>query len=219
MYLPKHFASRDLSVAQRLVREYPLGSVISTDDEGLPYISHVPLHWQDVAQGRAVPPGDASQSGQDEQTFVLLCHLANGNPQVRHLLARPRVVVTVLGPNAYLSPSVYPDLQRVPTWNYVALHCRADVEVITDAHQKDQLLKRLIGDHEPHYAQQWRDLPEDYTGKMLSAITGYRLTVTSWQLKVKINQHRPEARATTLAQYRAGTHGERQLADWIEGNV
>ncbi len=205
MYLPNHFSSKDVSTARKVVEQHPLASLISLDDEGFPFVSHIPIHWDESG-------ADPAQTDH----FCLLGHLANGNPHVKHLAARAEVLVTFLGPNAYLSPSVYPDKQRVPTCNYVALHCKAELEVITDPTAKDALLKRLIADHEPAYAQQWRDLPESYTSKMLSAITGYRLNVKSWQLKLKLNQHRPEAQATTLAQYQGGGPREQELARWMK---
>jgi transcriptional regulator len=36
------------------------------------------------------------------------------------------------------------------------------------------LLKKLIGDHEPPYAQQWRDLGEEFGHKMMAGIVGFR---------------------------------------------
>ncbi len=72
-------------------------------------------------------------------------HCAKPNPQWRYLQARPRALVSFLGPHAYLSPSVYPDLARVPTWNYLAVHCTVEARLVEGADEKDALLKRLIG--------------------------------------------------------------------------
>lgn len=60
-----------------------------------------------------------------------------------------------------MSPKVYPDLVRVPTWNYIAVHCTVQAEVLDGEAVKDALLKHLIADHEPAYADQWRGLPHD----------------------------------------------------------
>jgi transcriptional regulator len=107
-------------------------------------------------------------------------------------------------------------LARVPTWNYLAVHCTVEARLIDPAHEKDALLKALIGDHEPRYADQWRSLPEDYQQRMLGGITAFDLNIVECQCKLKLNQHRPESRDAMLATYRSGMPDARLLADWIE---
>lgn len=199
MYLPPQFKSDDRALALELMRSHPFASLISTDDEGLPYVTHLPLH--------------AREEGDQ---LVLLGHVAKPNPHWKYLAARPRAVVTFLGPHAYMSPKVYPDLQRVPTWNYLAVHCVVEASLIDEPEAKDALLKKLIGDHEPAYAQQWRDLGEEYQRKMLMGIAAFGLRVTTLQCKLKLNQHRPEAHAAMRAAYAAGGKDEQALADWMD---
>ncbi len=198
MYLPPQFNSHDRAVALELMRANPLASLISNDDEELPFVSHLPL-----------------QAGLHGDELVLLGHCAKPNPHWRYLEARPQAVVCYLGPHAYMSPTVYPDLARVPTWNYLAVHCKVEATLITDPTAKDVLLKTLIGEHEPAYAQQWRDLGEDFQQKMLTGIVGFSLRVTELQCKVKLNQHRREAHSAMHAQYNAGTPDELALAQWM----
>ncbi len=201
MYIPSHFRVTDPALAQALVLEQPLASLVTTDDTGLPFVTHLPLRLERVGEGGALH---------------LLGHLARANPQCKHLQARPRAVVNFLGPQAYMSPKVYPDLQRVPTWNYVALDARVDVALVHAEDDKDRLLKCLIADHEPAYADQWRGLAESYTTAMLAGIVGLELTAADWQLKVKVNQHRPEAREALRAACLAGTEQERALVAWMD---
>ena len=46
-----------------LMREHAFASLISTDDSGLPYVSHIPLHLQERGE-----------------QLVLLGHVAKSNP-------------------------------------------------------------------------------------------------------------------------------------------
>jgi transcriptional regulator len=181
------------------MREQPFASLISNDDAGLPFVTHLPLHLEDRADG-----------------FVLLGHCARPNPHWRYLEARPTAVVTFLGPHAYLSPKIYPDLARVPSWNYLAVHCTVSATLIDDPVAKDGLLKKLIGDHEPSYAQQWRDLGEDFAHKMMAGIVAFELKVVDLQCKLKLNQHRPESHAALRAVYAQGNEQERELARWMD---
>lgn len=199
MYLPLQFKSEDRAHALALMRAYPLASLISVDEAGLPYVTHLPLHVQE-------------QGGQ----LVLLGHVAKPNPHWRLLQGHSQAVVTFLGPHAYMSPKVYPDLARVPTWNYLAVHCTVQAQLVEEPAAKDALLKQLIGDHEPAYAAQWRSLGEDYAHKMLAGIVAFELRVTELQCKLKLNQHRPEAHAAMKAAYAAGGENERALAAWMD---
>ena len=200
MYQPPQFKSEDFAVASELIQAHPFASLISNDDSQLPYVTHLPMHLQ--------APG-----GLDDA--MLLGHVAKSNPHWRYLQARPRAVVTFIGPHAYLSPRVYPDLVRVPTWNYLAVHCTVEATLMEDPQLKDALLKKLIGDHDPAYAPQWRGLEADYQNKMLSGIVAFELRITELQCKLKLNQHRPESHAAMQQIYAAGNDNERALASWM----
>ena len=199
MYLPPQFAAKDNRAAADLIREYPFASLISVDDEGLPFVTHLPLHLEERGE-----------------QWVLLGHCARPNPHWRYLQARPQAVVTFLGPHAYMSPQVYPDLARVPTWNYLAVHCTVQATLIEQPAAKDALLKKLIGDHEPPYAAQWRALGDEFAHKMLAGIVAFELAVTRLQCKLKLNQHRPEAYAGMRQAYAGGGEQEQALGRWMD---
>ena len=199
MYQPPQFVSRDPIIAARLMREHPFASLISTDDEGFPFVTHLPLHLEDGQHG-----------------FTLLGHVAKPNPHWKYLATRPKTLVTFVGPHAFLSPKVYPDLARVPSWNYLALHCTVEARIIDEVAAKDSLLKKLIADHEPPYAAQWRSLGEEFAHKMLAGIVAFELTVTDWQCKLKLNQHRKESHGALHAAYAAGGPNEQALAEWMQ---
>lgn len=199
MYLPPQFTSTDRETAAGLMRSHAFASLVSTDDSGFPFATHLPLHLED-RDGR----------------FVLLGHVAKPNPHWRYLQARPEALAMFMGPHAYLSPQVYPDLQRVPTWNYLAVHCKVRARLVEEPKAKDALLKKLIGDHEPAYAAQWRGLGEEFQHKMLAGIVGFELDVLQWECKLKLNQHRPEAHARMREAYAAGNEMERELGAWMQ---
>jgi transcriptional regulator len=201
VYLPPQFNAKNRSDAADLVREYAFATLISNDDEGLPFVTHLPLHL--------------IEEDNEQRSWTLLGHCAKPNPHWRYLQARPQAVATFMGPHAYMSPKVYPDLARVPTWNYLAVHCVVTARIIDEPAAKDALLKKLIGDHEPPYAQQWRDLGEDFQHKMLAGIVAFELTVDKLECKLKVNQHRPEAHAAMREIYAQGNENQRALAVWM----
>lgn len=198
MYLPQQF--NHPQHAAQIMREHPLATLIATDDSGFPFAAHLPLKLVE----------------EEGQPALLLGHCARGNPMGAYLQSRPQVLVSFMGPQAYMSPKVYADLQRVPTWLYLAVQAKVQARMLEGEEAKDALLKQLIADHEPGYAAQWRALPENYTGKMLGAITAFELRIVDLQCAVKLNQHRPEAHAAMHAAYAAGTAQEQALAAWMK---
>ena len=189
MYLPQQFNHPEH--AATIMRGHSFASLVTTDDSGFPFITHLPLKLLE----------------QGGQPALLLGHCARGNPLWSHLQKCPLALASFMGPQAYMSPGVYADLQRVPTWSYLAVQVRVEARLLDGEEAKDALLKQLIADHEPPYAAQWRALPEDYTGKMLKAIVAFELRIVDLQCAVKLNQHRPEAHAAMHAAYAAGNDG------------
>jgi transcriptional regulator len=198
MYLPPQFNAKDENHALALMRAFPFASLISADDEGFPFVSHLPFHL-------------INQDGQQ----VLLGHCAKLNSHWRYLQSRPQALVTFMGPQAYMSPQVYPDLTRVPTWSYLAVHAKVEATLVEEPEAKDRLLKQLIGDHEPAYAAQWRALAEDYQHKMLNGIVAFELRINELQCQLKLNQHRPESHVAMHAAYAQGSPVEQALAEWM----
>ena len=199
MYLPKQFDHPRHAAA--LMREHPFASLVTTDDTGFPFVTHLPLKL--LEEGGAAPG-------------LLLGHCARANPLWTFLQQRPMALASFMGPQAYMSPRVYDDLQRVPTWLYLAVQARVQTRLLEGEEAKDALLKQLIADHEPPYADQWRSLPEDYTGRMLHGIVAFELRIIDLQCAVKLNQHRPEAHQAMHAAYSSGTAQEQALARWME---
>jgi transcriptional regulator len=180
------------------MRAHSFALMVSNDDEGKPFATHLPINVIERDGG-----------------IVLAGHVAKPNPHWRFMEARPEVLVVFQGPNAYMSPSVYPDLTRVPTWTYIVIHAYGQVKFLEGEEKKDGLLKGLIALHEPEYADQWRALDTAFQHKMMAGIVAFEITVDRLESKFKLNQHRREAHAKMKAIYAAGNDDERALAGWM----
>ena len=204
MYLPPQFAAKDASIAMELMRAHPLAQLVSADDAGFPFVTPLPLHLV----------------GESGGALSLLGHVAKPNPHAGFLRTRPPALVVFQGPQAYMTPRVYPDWVRVPTWSYLAVHVRVQARIIDSFDDKDRLLKHLIHTHDPAYDAQWRALGEDHQHKMMGGIVASELRVIELQCKVKrkvkLNQHRPESHAAMHAAYAVGNPDGRALALWME---
>jgi len=173
MYQPKHFQMNDAALAARLIAENPLSTLIGPDAQGRSFVSHLPLSL--IAEG---------------DDLWLEGHMARANPHWAWLEKQAELLAVFTGPDAYISPRHYDTQLAVPTWNYLAVHVYGRFELVDEAQAKESVLKRLIAQHDPDYNAQWNDLPEDYKSKLLGAIVGFRIAVTSWEAKAKISQNR-----------------------------
>lgn len=198
MYLPRQFEHPEH--AQRVMDEHPLAYLVAQGADGFAEASRLPLLW------RPDP---------DWEHGCLLGHCARANPLAQQLRQQGRALALFAGPHAYMSPQVYPDLQRVPTWNYVEVQAQVAVRFLDPESDRDDLLKALIGRHEPAYAAQWRGLPESYTAAMLKGIEAFVLPVQALRCKLKLNQHRPESHAAMRQAYRQGDPQAQALGDWM----
>jgi len=196
MYLPPQFNKPEH--AHTLMHEHPLAQLISNNNEGFPFVTALPLKLD-----------------KKDPEFVLLGHCAKPNPHWKYLTQRPEALAIFTGPQAFMSTRVYPDLVRVPTWNYLTVHAKVRARILEGAEAKDALLKQLIADHDAPYAAQWRSLSHDYTEKMLNGITAFELKLLDVQCKVKLNQHRPESHEAMYKAYASGNEQEKQLAQWM----
>lgn len=203
MYLPTQFKSEDLANAAELMRRHSFTALICNDDAGQPFVTYLPLHLElRERDGRPLP--------------VLLGHVARANPHWKYLAARGTALVSFLGPHAYMSPTVYPDTMRVPTWNYLAVQCRVQARILSERAELDGMLDKLIGDNEPAYLAQWRSLGEEYRARMTGLIVGFELVVTELQCKLKLNQHRPESHAALRMAFAEGGEAEHELLAWMD---
>lgn len=175
MFVPAPFRGNDLAVLNRLLARDPFVTLVTSDADGAPFASHVPVLWQ--------REGDAVE---------LRGHVARANPQWRH--AGPALVI-VHGPHAYVSPSWYADTEaaaRVPTWNYVVSHLRGVPQWQHDEAELAALVAASSAKFEHAVGSVWRFQPEraEYRDQ-LRGIVGFRLPIRHIDLKLKLNQNHP----------------------------
>ncbi|MBQ0757131.1 MAG: FMN-binding negative transcriptional regulator, partial [Amphritea sp.] len=136
--------------------------------------------------------------GQSEGKDVLQGHLSKANPLWKNITDGSEVLIVFHGPNSYISPNYYPTKQEtgkvVPTWNYVTVHVKGAITFIHDESWNMELITNLTDQHEAGQLKPWSvsDAPKDFTKKMLSAIVGLQIDISSIVGKWKVSQNQPE---------------------------
>jgi len=183
MYIPEHFAESRTEELHRIIRDHPLGMLVTHGDAGLD-ANHVPFFMDGDAQGNA----------------VLVAHVARANPVWRSVPeAGADVLVVFRGAQGYISPNWYPGKQethrRVPTWNYEVVHAHGRLLVRDDAKFVRGVVARLTREHEAAQPVPWKmgDAPPDYIDELLTHIVGIEVQVKRLEGKRKLNQHHQAA--------------------------
>ena len=182
MYLPAHFSEARSAVVQALVEQHPLAILVLSHADAL-VANHVPLRFATHS-----PAGELLQG-----------HVARANPLWQMLAAEPRALAIFQGPQAYVSPSLYPGKARhgkvVPTWNYAVVHVHGRLRAIDDREWLRVLVTQQTVSQEQARAQPWQvsDAPPAYIDTMLGGIVGIELTVERIDGKYKLSQNRETA--------------------------
>lgn len=175
MYLPRAFAETDLAALDALIAADPFVTLISTDADGVPFASHLPVLYR-----------------RDGDQVLIEGHWAKPNPQSKHT---GNILMIVHGPDAYVSPGVYPDKEkaaRVPTWNYAVAHLRGRLDVYDDEAALGDLVDRLSRRFEATVGRDWQfEMVRDDHRSQLRGIIGFRFAPERIDLKFKLNQNHP----------------------------
>lgn len=179
MYLPVWFAEEDPDAIRRLIRDHPLGTLVTLGADGL-NANHLPfLHTEG-------PGPHGSLRG----------HVARNNAVWRDADPDREALVIFQGPSAYISPNWYPSKGEshrvVPTYNYAVVHAHGRLQVHDDERWLRAFLGRLTNAMEASQPKAWKmgDAPQDYLREMLGNVVGIEIAVTRLTGKWKASQNR-----------------------------
>ena len=177
MYTTLSFAKTDLAVLHRAIAEYSFATVVSGSDS---YIeaSQLPL-LLDRTKGL---------------NGTLIGHFARANDQWKSA-AGQKVLAIFSGPHSYISPRWYAAPGTVPTWNYIAVHCRGSLEIVDEHDSLLKIVHDFVAYYESSLPEPWSiDARDDAVDSLLKQIVGFRIPIEQIEGKWKLNQNHPRER-------------------------
>jgi len=147
-------------------------ALLVTATGGAPVASHLPVT---VADGEA--------------GIVIHSHMAKNNPQWQEFFD-DEVLVVFAGPHAYVSPRWYGEKERVPTWNYAALHAYGKVTLTAEGKVKHAAQRSLVAELDPQWLPRFDALRPEYVEQMLQGIVTFDIAVTRLETRWKLSQNR-----------------------------
>ncbi|RAJ00332.1 PaiB family negative transcriptional regulator [Chitinophaga skermanii] len=176
MYAPKYNQEKDWQNVAAFIREHSFGLLISTRD-GVPEGTHIPMELEEKAPGE----------------FVITGHISKANLQWQSFTSDQTFLAIFTSPHAYISGSWYEE-DRVPTWNYMAVHVYGKIRVLNND-EMDALLENLVNRYEhgrPNRVHV-QDIDAGEMASMKKAIVGFELSITGVHTRFKLSQNRHRA--------------------------
>ena len=173
------FRSDDRQLFETLIDQIGFGMVFLTTPDG-PRVAHTPLL--------------STRDG------AVRFHLSRGNALTRHLDGAT-ALLTVNGPDAYVSPRWYENRDTVPTWDYVALEMEGRVRRMADE-GLEAFLHAVIAKFESRVeGEPWRaeESSEATWSGLFRAIVGFELEVQAWRPTLKLSQKKSATEREAIA--------------------
>ena len=147
------------------------------------------------------------------QQLLLDMHMARANPQWQEFFD-DEVMVVFSGPHAYVSPRWYEEQERVPTWNYAAVHAYGIAKLILEKKLKYESQRRLVAALDAQWLPRFDALRREYVERMLEGIVNFEIAVTRLETRWKLSQNRSRRERENIAEQleRSSDSGERALA-------
>jgi transcriptional regulator len=171
MYSPSYNQVEDRAELVAFMRQHNF-PVLVTGLGGSLHASHLPAMVQE-----------------EGERLVIDMHMAHANAQWREFFDED-VMVVFSGPHAYVSPRWYEDVERVPTWNYAAVHAYGIPTLITEKAAKHASQRRLVAAMDPQWLPKFDALSDKYVNGMLEGIVNFQIPVTRIETRWKLSQNR-----------------------------
>lgn len=189
MYIPSHFKVEDFELQASIIKQFPLGVLVSSHQG---FFSHPSINASHIPFFLKV----------DEETGkkYLIGHLDAKNHQVEQLEKSGNCLTIFQSQDSYISPSWYPSKKitqkLVPTWDFAAVYVSGKPKIIRDKDWLLMMLNEITHQEEgkrPEGAQfekKWKvsDAPEPYINSMLRAIVGIEIEIEGIEAKFKFSQ-------------------------------
>lgn len=182
MYIPNHYNESDWEFQKAIIKEYPLATLITVSEEGIPIANHIPFNL-------------IEKDGKK----ILQAHLAKVNHQLPSLKDNTNVLVVFQSDNSYIPPSYYKTKEEthkvVPTWDFASVQCYGKSTLIDDYQFIRNQHESLTNEQEAGREKPWTvdEAPEKYYKLLQKAIIGLEIEIDKIEGKFKFEQKMKQA--------------------------
>lgn len=183
MYKLPYFTEEDQEKVISFIKENPFAIVTGIGVE-YPVASHLPLEIE-IKENRLFFSG----------------HLMRNTDHHKAFMKNDKVLVIFNGPHSYVSASWYGQPKVASTWNYITVHAKGKI-VFTDEDGTYNAIRSITEKYEgKDSAAAFDKLPKEYISRLIGAIVGFTIEVTSFDNVFKLSQNHHEADKKSIAHH------------------
>tara|TARA_Y100001970_G_scaffold41961_1_gene52183 strand:+ start:856 stop:1479 length:624 start_codon:yes stop_codon:yes gene_type:complete len=183
MYVPKHFEENRPKEIKRIIKNFPLATLVS-NAKNILMANHLPLILNNSS----------------DKKMELIGHIAKSNTIYSELSNNDDVMVIFRTEDAYISPNWYPtrnkNKEHVPTWNYQAVHLYGKILFVNDEKLILNSVKILteLFEKNNYNKDDWKlnKVSSKFMSLMLKEIVGIKITISKQIAKSKLSQNRDD---------------------------
>jgi transcriptional regulator len=180
MYTPAYSKQTQASEIERILQHYPFATLIYTYQGQIEFF-HLPLVFK-------------------KDTHSLVGHLAKANPASKHL-KNTSVLVNILGPHCYISPTWYAptidDPNNVATWNYISIKIKGQSQII----ESEEFIKKALISLSSQQEKDFAIVENIHSHRnLLEHIVGLEIQIQDIEAKFKLAQSKSPEERRYLAQ-------------------
>jgi len=203
MYSLPYYKTGDPQKLIDFMRAHPFAMLMGVDASQRPVATQVPLLLE-----------------QTDDRLWLSGHIMRKTDHHLALNQNPNVLAVFSGAHSYVSASWYTNPQVGSTWNYLAVHARGTISWLNDEGLR-HLLRKLTNHFESNEKSpaRYEHLTDEYIGKLLPAIIGFKIEVTSLDHVFKLSQNRDAASYDSIVNHLTdGDDSQREIAERMRSN-
>lgn len=194
MYTLPYFKEHDPAVVLQFMREHPFATLTGCAGDK-PVVTQVPLLMEE-RDGKIYLQGHIMRQTDHHKAFE----------------NNPNVLAVFTSPHIYVSATWYENPSQGSTWNYISVHARGTLRFF-DNDGLVELMKKLtlhFENNNPQSATVYDNLPNEYTSRLIKAITGFEIEVQQLENVFKLSQNRDEKSFHTIIEklQQQGYNGE-----------
>jgi transcriptional regulator len=177
MYNVPHFKEKDESRILQFIKEHPFTLITGAGSDGKPVATQVPVLIEEK-EGKIFLQGHILRKSDHHKAFQ----------QQQDVLA----IFTI--PGSYVSASWYSQPFMGSTWNYMSVHIRGKIRILTKEELVVFMRKFTLAFEEGNYESPtfYNNLPQQYIDQMMPAIEGFEIQSEQIEHIFKLSQNRDE---------------------------
>lgn len=164
-------------------------AIITGCNQVFPVATHVPL--------------DVKKKG---DKIIFTGHMMKNTDHHKAFSQSENVLVIFTGPHCYVSASWYVKKEVASTWNYIDVHAHGTIK-FTDEETTKKIIENLTNKYElPGSLAAFNKLPAEYVDRLVKAIIGFTIEVSTIENVFKLSQNHDVATRESIIENLLGRH-------------